>query len=306
MPNWCENCITFMHNGTPEGEVALRDFHDRIIKAGRAYNIEGKYCWECDVEDYSYDQCNGLFQYQDKLPVHKRGYIEHISDINYGCFHLVTYDAWAANNAYWVLLLNRLYGNLITFTYIASEPGMGLYYTNDNGMLPRYNVGVYTNGLENLMVLPNTFNTTDNLFMCLNTQNPYIGYPRVSYDYSKKWGKPHIYDFNFRMFVEGDDDEVIAECEDYVFGKEMPEISKIDDIKQHLPDNVDININEFSYVPLEDEIPQALFQDAIASLLIHQDNNDICNDIIEETNKNLEKFSNELGVDINKIDFNQF
>lgn len=306
MPNWCENCITFMHNGTPEGEVALRDFHDRIIKAGRAYNIEGEYCWECDVEDYSYDQCNGLFQYQDKLPVHKRGYIEHISDINYGCFHLVTYDAWAANNAYWVLLLNRLYGNLITFTYIASEPGMGLYYTNDNGMLPRYNVGVYTNGLENLMVLPNTFNTTDNLFMCLNTQNPYIGYPRVPYDYSKKWGKPHIYDFNFRMFVEGDDDEVIAECEDYVFGKEMPEISKIDDIKQHLPDNVDININEFSYVPLEDEIPQALFQDAIASLLIHQDNNDICNDIIEETNKNLEKFSNELGVDINKIDFNQF
>ena len=86
----------------------------------------------------------------------------------------------------------------------------------------------------------------------------------------------------------------------------MNSLTKIDDIKQHLPDNVDIYINEFSYVPLEDEIPQALFQDAIASLLIHQDNNDICNDIIEETNKNLEKFSNELGVDINKIDFNQF
>lgn len=303
MPNWCENCITFMHNGTPEGEVALRDFHDRIIKAGRAYNIEGEYCWECDVEDYSYDQCNGLFQYQDKLPVHKRGYIEHISDINYGCFHLVTYDAWAANNAYWVLLLNRLYGNLITFTYIASEPGMGLYYTNDNGMLPRYNVGVYTDGLENLMSIPTAFNTNDNLFMCLNTQNPYVGYPRRPYDYSTKWGKPSIYDFDFHMIVEGDDDKVIAECEDYVFGKEMPEISKIDDIKQHLPDNVDININEFSYVPLEDEIPQALFQDAIASLLMNKNDT---NDIIEETNKNLEKFSNELGVDINKIDFNQF
>lgn len=292
MPNWCENCITFIHNGTPEGEVALRDFHDRIIKAGRAYNIEGEYCWECDVEDYSYDQCNGLFQYQDKLPVHKRGYIEHISDINYGCFHLVTYDAWAANNAYWVLLLNRLYGNLITFTYIASEPGMCLYYTNDTGMLPRYNVGVYTDGLENLMSIPTAFNTDDNLFMCLNTQNPYIGYRRTPYDYKNNWGKPNHYDFDFHMIVEGDDDEVISECENYVFGKEMPEISKIDDIKQHLPDNVDIDINEFNYVPLEDEIPQALFQDAIVSLLIHQDNN---NDIIEETNKNLEKFSNELG-----------
>lgn len=301
MPNWCENYLTFMHNGTPEGEVALRDFHDRIIKAGRAYNIEGEHCWECDIEDYSYDQCNGLFQYQDKLPVSKRGYITHISDINYGCFHMVTYDAWAANNAFWVLLLNRLYGNLITFTYQASEPGMGLYYTNDMGMLPRYNVDVYTDGLENLMSIPTAFNTNDNLFMCLNTQNPYVGYPRRLYDYSTKWGKPSIYDFDFHMIVEGDDDEVISECEDYVFGKEMSEISKIDDIKQHLPDNVDIDINEFDYVTLEDEVPQAIKDNAIISMLRY--NNGLCDqetfaESIKDANEKLKKFCNELGVDV--------
>lgn len=300
MPNWCENYLTFMHNGTPEGEVALRDFHDRIIKAGRAYNIEGEHCWECDVEDYSYDQSNGLFQYQDKLPVHKRGYIEYISDIYFGSFHMITYDAWSANNAFWVLLLNRLYGNLITFTYQASEPGMGLYYTNDMGMLPRYNVGVYTDGLENLMSIPTAFNTNDNLFMCLNTQNPYIGYRRTPYDYKNNW-KPSHYDFNFLMIVEGDDDEVIAECEDYIFGKEMSEISKVDDIKQHLPDNVDIDINEFDYVPLEDEVPQAIKDNAIISMLRY--NSGLCDqetfaDSIKDANEKLEKFCNELGIDV--------
>lgn len=302
MPNWCENYLTFMHNGTPEGEVALRDFHDRIMNSSNVYkSSENNYSWECYIEDYSYDQSNGLFQYQDKLPVRKRGYIEHISDINYGCFHMVTYDAWAANNAFWVLLLNRLYGNLITFTYQASEPGMGLYYTNDMGMLPRYNVGVYTDGLENLMSIPTAFNTNDNLFMCLNTQNPYVGYPRRPYDYSTKWGKPSIYDFDFHMIVEGDDDEVIAECEDYVFGKEMPEISKIDDIKQHLPDNVDIDINEFDYVTLEDEVPQAIKDNAIISMLRY--NNGLCDqetfaESIKDANEKLKKFCNELGVDV--------
>lgn len=258
MPNWCENYLIFTHNGTPEGETALRDFHDRIIEAHKTYNIEGEYCWERDIEDYSYDQCNSLFQYQDKLPVSKRGYITHISDINYGCFHMVTYDAWAANNAFWVLLLNRLYGNLITFIYKASEPGMCLFYTNDTGMLPRYNVGVYTDGLENLMGIPAAFNTNDNLFMCLNTQNPYIERCITPYDYKNNWSKPSRYDFGFHMIVEGDDNDVISECEKYVFGKEISNISKIDDIKQHLPDNVDIDIDEFNYVSLEDEVSQAI------------------------------------------------
>ena len=302
MPNWCENYLTFMHNGTPEGEIALRDFHDRIMNSSNVYkSSENNYSWECYIEDYSYDQSNGLFQYQDKLPVRKRGYIEHISDINYGCFHMVTYDAWAANNAFWVLLLNRLYGNLITFTYQASEPGMGLYYTNDMVMLARYNVGVYTDGLEKLMSIPTAFNTNDNLFMCLNTQNPYVGYPRRPYDYSTTWGKPSIYDFDFHMIVEGDDDEVISECEDYVFGKEMPEISKIDDIKQHLPDNVDIDINEFDYVTLEDEVPKAIKDNAIISMLRYDSG--LCDqetfaESIKDANEKLKKFCNELGVDV--------
>lgn len=283
MPNWCENYLTFMDNGTPEGEIALRDFHDRIKASYNVYkNSENDYCWECDIENYSYDLSNGLFQYQDKLPVNKRGYIEYVSDINNGCFHMATYDAWSANNAFWILLLNRLYGNMITFTYQASEPGMGLYYTNDKGLLPRYNVGIYTNGLENLMSIPTAFNTNDNLFMYLNIQNPYVGYPTTSYNYSTKWDKPNKYDFDFHMIIEGDEDTVITECEDYVFGKEMPGITKIDDIKQHLSDNVDVDIDEFMYVSLESEVPTELLKTLLVASL--------------DDNATQEEIKNNIGV----------
>ena len=33
MPNWCDNTLTFMSNGTPEGDIALQDFHNKIIQA---------------------------------------------------------------------------------------------------------------------------------------------------------------------------------------------------------------------------------------------------------------------------------
>lgn len=304
MPNWCENCLIFMHNGTTEGEIALRDFHDRIKASGNAYkNSENDYYWECDIENYSYDQSNGLFQYQDKLSVNKRGYIEYVSDINNGCFHMLTYDAWSANNAFWILLLNRLYGNMITFTYLAAEPGMGLYYTDNKRMLPRYNVDIYTNGLENLMSIPTAFNTDDNLFMYLNTQNPYVGYPTTSYDYSTKWNRPNKYDFDFHMIIEGNDDKVIAKCEDYVFGKEMPDITKVDDIKQHLP-NVDVDIDEYKYVSLESEVPRAIKENATLAFLESNATQEEIKNITEKANKNLEKFGNELGVDYKE--FNLF
>ena len=103
------------------------------------------------------------------------------------------------------------------------------------------------------------------------------------------------------MIVEGDDDEVIAECEDYVFGKEMPEISKVDDINQYLPNNVNIDIDEFDYISLEDEVPQDIKDNAIISMLRY--NSGLCDqetfaESIKDANEKLKKFCNELGVDV--------
>lgn len=298
MPNWCENRVTFMSNGTPEGELAIHDFHDRIINAGKVYNTD-KYitCWECFIEDYSYDQSNGLFEYQDKLPASKRGYIDYISDVECGSFHIESYDAWAANNAYWVLLLRRLYGDLITFTYIASEPGMGCYYTNDEGVLPRYDISINTSGIESLMGIPGAFTTTDNLFMCLNRQNSYVDYRSFPYGYTDKYDRPNNYDFSFIFDTEGDDDECIADLENHVFCKGMPELKRVEDIKQYLP-NVDVCIDEYQYIPLEDEVISELSKNMAIRKIFGQD---ISDKEKEETMKNLEKYCKLLGIEVTEF-----
>ena len=107
MPNWCNNALTFMSNGTPEGDIALQDFHNKIIQAKGYINpfkfgeYDYEYTWESDIEDISFDQSNGLFEFCDKIDFPKRGYIISISDINNGAFHVVTQDAWSPNVTFW-------------------------------------------------------------------------------------------------------------------------------------------------------------------------------------------------------------
>ena len=232
MPNWCNNTLTFMSNGTPEGDIALQDFHNKIIQSkGYIKNpfkfgeYDYEYTWESGIEDISFDQSNGLFEFCDKIDFPKRGYITFISDINYGTFHVVTQDAWSPNVIFWYYLLKRMYGDLITFNYIAYEPNMGIYCTNDPGVLPRRNLIVHAHGNE-LINIPTAWDLDNSIgpFMHLNTNNPNI-YEFVNCPTS---------DFEFDLEVDGDDDEIIACCEDNIFGHSLPNVNDVYDLQKEL------------------------------------------------------------------------
>ena len=256
MPNWCNNTLTFMSNGTPEGDIALQDFHNKIIQTKGYINpfkfggYDSEYTWECDVEDISFDQSNGLFEFCDKIDFPKRGYITFISDINYGVFHVVTQDAWSPNVIFWYYLLKRMYGDLITFNYIAYEPNMGIYCTNDPGVLPRRNLIVHAHGNE-LINIPTAWDLDNSIgpFMHLNTNNPNI-YEFLNYPTSG---------FEFDLEVDGDDDEIIACCEDNIFGHSLPNVNDVYDLQKELSKiglttNINIFMNDYVYSSVEEDI----------------------------------------------------
>lgn len=271
MPNWCENVLRFEHNGTPEGALALQDFYNKI-QAAYAY-AEAKNnpwgTWECYIEDAMYNQSNGLFQYMGGVQMPKRGYIEMISDINFDCFHMVTQDAWSANNAFWYVLLTNLYGNLITFTYQASEPGMGCYYTNDAGMLPRFNVNMCVEDLNGLMQIPDVWDKENSYgpFMCLDNSHGYVQRPTGKpFGYTNNWDRPNPYHFGIDMNVEGDEDDVLSQFEEH-FGEliKSNNINSIDNLANitNGDKGIYVNVGEFEYVPLEDDIANTVAQEII-------------------------------------------
>lgn len=294
MPNWCENYITFMSNGTPEGNLALQDFHNKIINTPK-YN--GR-IWESIIESYCFDQCNGLFEYQNKIPTYKRGYVVNISDINFDIFHVTTYDAWVANNAFWYYLIKRLYGNndLITFTFMATEPGMELYYTNDLGVLPRYNLDVFAeNGMEDLMKIPAAwdYSNSESLFMFLNNENPFVNRYRPYNNMNK-------YAFGFYLSSEGDEDDIISNCEEYIFDKDMPDITNIEQLTNKIKDmGLNASMNEFEYVDLEDELKNDIATSCVVKMATDANKNN--NDIVEEINDKIKKVSDELGIYIEPL-----
>ena len=257
MPNWCNNALTFMSNGTPEGDIALQDFHNKIIQSkGYIKNpfkfgeYDYEYTWESGIEDISFDQSNSLFEFCDKIDFPKRGYITSISDINYGVFHVVTQDAWSPNVTFWYYLLKRMYGDLITFNYIAYEPNMGIYCTNDPGVLPRRNLIVHAHGNE-LINIPTAWDLDNSIgsFMYLNTNNPNI-YEFINCPTS---------DFEFDLEVDGDDDEIIACCEDNIFGHSLPNVNDVYDLQKELSKigltkNINIFMNDYVYSSIEKDI----------------------------------------------------
>ena len=257
MPNWCNNALTFMSNGTPEGDIALQDFHNKIIQSkGYIKNsfklgeYDYEYTWESGIEDISFDQSNGLFEFCDKIDFPKRGYITFISDINYGTFHVVTQDAWSPNVIFWYYLLKKMYGDLITFNYIAYEPNMGIYCTNDPGVLPRRNLIVHAHGNE-LINIPTAWDLDNSIgpFMHLNTNNPNI-YEFLNYPTSG---------FEFDLEVDGDDDEIIACCEDNIFGHSLPNVNDVYDLQKELSKigltkNINIFMNDYVYSSIEKDI----------------------------------------------------
>lgn len=226
MPNWCNNFMQFFHNGTPEGELALKDFHDRIALAIQK-STDPYATWEADIEK-EFGIC-----IQNTL---KRGYVAYLDEISNGAFYIECEDAWNANLGFWYTLIKYMYGDKLDFTYQASEPGMCYFYTNNQGLLPRYSLNIYAE-TKDLIRLPNVWDTSGGLFWELNRSHPNVFISPLN-------GRINVDDF-----VEGDEDEIIEHFADnYNCNCEC-----INDIHKSLGDDIDYNLDSWEYIPLTSE-----------------------------------------------------
>ena len=263
MPNWCNNFITFWSDGTPEGNCALVDLHNKmeqVAKLVQQIHLESGDLWEVYLAKLGYGVDISCYQ---------RGYIYYISDIVGNVeFSIECYDAWSPNIQFWQALLCYFYQNRVSFTFQASEPGMQIYETNDWGVLPRYNVNIYAEGVDELLSFDKLWNWDNPLFPridndCVNnSQGQWIKYPcsplfdedgnRKYYD---RWFMPTV---NYYNEFEGDEDEVISDLKDLIT---LQPTDTIDDVKA-IPG---ISVNEWQYVDTDNAIDLEEICDKICS-----------------------------------------
>lgn len=253
MPNWCNNFITFWSDGTPEGNYALADLHNKMEQVSKLMQQicpENRDLWEVYLAKYGYGVDISCYQ---------RGYIYWVSDIvgNGEEFSIECNDAWSPNIQFWQALLCYFYQNRISFTFQASEPGMQIYETNDSGILPRYNVNIYTEGVDELLVFDKLWNWDNPLFPRIdndyvdNSQGQWVKYPCSDFDengnreYYDRWIEPRVYYWNE---IEGDEDEVISNLEELTH---QP-FETIDDVAA-IPG---ISVNEWQYIDTDIVIEQ--------------------------------------------------
>ena len=267
MPNWCNNFITFWSDGTPEGNCALADLHNKMEQVAKLMQQicpENRDLWEVYLAKYGYGVDISCYQ---------RGYIYWVSDIvgNGEEFSIECNDAWAPNIQFWQALLYYFYQNRVSFTFQASEPGMQIYETNDPGILPRYNVNIYVEGVDKLLVFDKLWNWDNPLFpridndMVCNTQGQWGKYPRFhvngNTEYYDRWIEPMVYYWNE---IEGDEDEVISETEELITHQQF---ETIDDVRA-IPG---ISVNEWQYVDTDSVIEQEALCDKICSKIGDRD-----------------------------------
>jgi len=263
MPNWCNNLITFWSDGTPEGNCALVDLHNKmeqVAKLVQQIHLGSGDLWEVYLAKLGYGVDISCYQ---------RGYIYYISDIVGNVeFSIECYDAWSPNIQFWQALLCYFYQNRVSFTFQASEPGMQIYETNDWGVLPRYNVNIYAEGVDELLAFDKLWNWDNPLFPridndCVNnSQGQWIKYPcspvfdedgnRKYYD---RWFMPTV---NYYNEFEGDEDEVISDLKDLIT---LQPTDTIDDVGA-IPG---ISVNEWQYVDTDNAIDLEEICDKICS-----------------------------------------
>ncbi len=263
MPNWCNNFITFLSDGTPEGNCALVDLHNKIeqvAKLVQQIHLGSGDLWEVYLAKLGYGVDISCYQ---------RGYIYYISDIVGNVeFSIECYDAWSPNIQFWQALLYYFYQNRISFTFQASEPGMQIYETNDLGVLPRYTVNIYAEGVDELLTFDKLWNWDNPLFPRIdneyvdNSQGQWIKYPcsplfdeNGNRKYYDRWVEPRVYYWNE---FEGDEDEIISETEELIT---LQPFETIDDIRA-IPG---INVNEWQYINTDGAIAQEELCDKICS-----------------------------------------
>lgn len=245
MPNWCETTITFDGIDNEEGKRALEDFYNKIHDALNYYvkkhnntNCTYHEIFEEMVEEYIVDTMTPLYTYVNNN--NKRGYITWMQDnINYNTFSIVCDDAWSPNVEFWDTLIRAFYGDdKISIRYVASEPGMGLFHTNDEGLLPRYRFNFYTQNFKDIMNIPGMFDPSRSYgpFMFLDSSNECLNYTNYNKD---------MIGF-IDCEVEGEEDYVLEYIEECNLGN----YDNIEQARTELNKVGDAYVDEFQYVPV--------------------------------------------------------
>ncbi len=141
MPNWCVTNITVRH----DKDELLKDLFDKIeqwasanysdngYRTGWLGNIIGNSGIGQMTDDKSFDyECDGFIVGMEFIPGHSLDAEIHIS----------TETAWHPMMEMWIALCDR-YLPGADIIYIAEEPGMGLYVTNDASRNKAFCLEVY-------------------------------------------------------------------------------------------------------------------------------------------------------------------
>ena len=282
MPNWCETHITFFAN--EGGQDAIQHFHQCLLQAESIFsniaNIwRGRDLWLVDVARY----------YGVNIDVNQRGYFDFIQpDVTHDSFQVVVYDAWGPNIAFWSMLLNNFYGDKIGFLWQAAEPGMGIYVTNDHGLLPRYNLTVCADNIDQLLTLDKLF-IKDGPFWTMGTnhEGDFSVYEGGWFSYRKdpstdKYVKAFIEpSVNYYDYFEGDDDDCLGFLDELTSVTQNAET--LDDV-QGLP----IYINPYVYQSTEDCTTGEIYGDLMLKHIVNHDGV-TSNQLLTETATRFEK-----------------
>lgn len=267
MPNWCNNFLTFFGDGTPEGLAAIKDMHSRIMKVQEMMGIiknvpsYGTDIWEVYIAKYGY----GV-----DINVYQRGYLIFVDNVDevHQELKIETEDAWSPNIAFWYALTHYFYRDHVTFFFQASEPGMQIYETNDEGLLPRYSVQLYAEGVDECLEYDKLWNWDNPLFPSVkpgwNEYDIGIGF------FGGGWNKRYtgqkdpvdghcmlidVYDFPtpcIEYMDEGDEDYIFEGLDS---AKTFSPHTSLDNIDKEFKNNT-LYVNSWEYCSTDDAIRQ--------------------------------------------------
>lgn len=265
MPNWCLTHFTFYANDDSD---AIYKFHKNLMNAAKVYvtwaaNIpsarfwRGPDLWLVDIATY-----HGI-----DIDVSQRGYVDFIQpDVTHASFQMAVYDAWAPNIAFWAFLIHHCYNDKIGFLWDASEPGMGIYLTNDKGLLPRYSMTIAANDIDDVLKLDRLFDQNNAPFWYLNNSdvNVYEGY-WLQRGWNYDTGKPTGYQFvdpnvSYYSNIEGDDWDCLEFLEDHASS-----VDSVETVEDALALKLPIHVDPFIYQSTESCTRDNLFSDALIS-----------------------------------------
>jgi len=133
MPNWCSTQITF--SGCDAAVL-----HDKIES------------WAYDALDNGFGRHwlgniainSGLITKEEinNTDLSLRGSIQYLSDVDDDRFILDQEDAWSPNVVVWKEII-EFFNYDVSFTFMAIEPGNGIYETNDPALIDYYYIDCY-------------------------------------------------------------------------------------------------------------------------------------------------------------------